>query len=52
MLKFGLGKRDIKKMERERDIDNGIAELLYDEGDKVVFEAIRGPDPHSGTGGA
>jgi HEAT repeat protein len=39
MPKFGLGKRDIKRMERDRDID-GIIELLYDEDDKVVFEAI------------
>jgi HEAT repeat protein len=39
MPKFGLGKRDIKKMERERDID-GIVEFLYDEDEKVVFEAI------------
>jgi HEAT repeat protein len=39
MPKFGLGKRDIRKMERERDID-GIVEFLYDEDEKVVFEAI------------
>ncbi len=39
MPKFGLGKRDIKKMERDRDVD-GIIELLRDEDDKVVFEAI------------
>ncbi|MEW6554631.1 MAG: HEAT repeat domain-containing protein [Actinomycetota bacterium] len=39
MPKFGLGKRDIKKMERERDID-GIVEFLYDEDENVVFEAI------------
>lgn len=39
MPKFGTGKRDIKKMERERDVD-GIIELLRDEEEKVVFEAI------------
>ena len=39
MAKFGLGKRDIKKLERERDID-GIVELLRDEDEKTVFEAI------------
>lgn len=39
MPKFGLGKRDIKRLERERDIDS-IIPLLYDEDDKVVFEAI------------
>lgn len=39
MPKFGMGKRDFNKMERDRDID-GIVELLRDEDDKVVFEAI------------
>ncbi|MBN2026409.1 MAG: HEAT repeat domain-containing protein [Actinobacteria bacterium] len=39
MPKFGLGKRDIKKLERERDVD-AIIEFLYDEDDKTVFEAI------------
>jgi len=39
MPKFGLGKRDIKRLEKERDID-GIVEFLYDEDDNAVFEAI------------
>lgn len=39
MPKFGLGKRDIKKLERERDIE-GIIAFLQDEDEKVVFEAI------------
>ncbi len=39
MPRFGLGKRDIKKMERERDVE-GIIALLHDEDDKVIFEAI------------
>ncbi len=34
-----MGKHDFKKMERDRDI-GGIVELLRDEDDKVVFEAI------------
>jgi len=34
-----MGKRDFNKMERDRDID-GIVEFLWDEDDKVVFEAI------------
>ena len=39
MPKFGLGKKDIKKLERERDID-GIIAYLQEDDDKVVFEAI------------
>ena len=39
MPKFGSGKKDIRKLERERDID-GIIALLQNEDDKVVFEAI------------
>lgn len=39
MPKFGLSKRDMKRLERERDID-AIVGFLYDEDDKVVFEAI------------
>ena len=39
MPKFGLGKRDIRKLERERDVE-GIIPFLQDEDEKVVFEAI------------
>jgi HEAT repeat protein len=39
MAKFGLGKRDPKRLERERDID-GIIELLKEEDENVVFDAI------------
>lgn len=39
MPKFGLGKRDINKLERERDVEAIIA-CLQDEDENVVFEAI------------
>jgi HEAT repeat protein len=39
MPKFGLGKRDIGRMEKERDID-ALIDLLGDEDDEVVFKVI------------
>jgi HEAT repeat protein len=39
MPKFGFSKRDMRRMERERDVD-GLIELLGDEDDEVVFKAI------------
>ena len=39
MPRFGLGRKDIAKLERERDVE-GIIEFLRDDDDKVVFQAI------------
>jgi HEAT repeat protein len=39
MPKFGLGKRDISKLEKERDVD-ALIDLLRNEDDEVVFKAI------------
>ncbi len=39
MARFGFGKRDVRRLERERDIE-GLVELLRDEDEKVVFQAI------------
>ncbi|NPV60227.1 MAG: HEAT repeat domain-containing protein [Actinobacteria bacterium] len=39
MPRFGLGRKDIAKLERERDVE-GIVEFLKDDDDKVVFQAI------------
>ncbi|MDY6793833.1 MAG: HEAT repeat domain-containing protein [Actinomycetota bacterium] len=39
MARFKFGKRDIRKMERERDIE-AIISLLDYEDDEVVFKAI------------
>jgi len=39
MPKFGMGKRDLKRLERERDVE-GIIPLLRDDDEKVIFEAI------------
>lgn len=39
MPKFGLGKKDINKLERERNVE-ALIEILRDDDDKVVFQAI------------
>ncbi len=39
MAKLGFGKRDIRKLERERDID-GLVELLRGEDEDLAFQAI------------
>jgi HEAT repeat protein len=39
MAKFGLGKKDIKKLEKERNVD-AIIEILEDEDEDAVFHAI------------
>ncbi|MDD3717236.1 MAG: HEAT repeat domain-containing protein [Actinomycetota bacterium] len=39
MPRFGPGKRDISKLERERDTE-GIIPFLYDDDENVVFNAI------------
>lgn len=39
MPRFGLGKRDIRRLERERDVDS-LIELLSDQDDELVFKAI------------
>ncbi len=39
MPKFGHGKRDLAKLEKERDID-ALIDLLNDEDDEVVFKVI------------
>jgi HEAT repeat protein len=39
MARFGLGKRDVRKLEKERDIE-GLIELLSDEDDELVFQVI------------
>ncbi|OFW55545.1 MAG: hypothetical protein A2V52_05670 [Actinobacteria bacterium RBG_19FT_COMBO_54_7] len=39
MARFGLGKRDVQKLERERDIE-GLIGLLSHEDEKLVFQAI------------
>ncbi|MDI6832188.1 MAG: HEAT repeat domain-containing protein [Actinomycetota bacterium] len=39
MPRFGLGRKDIARLERERDVESIIA-FLRDDDDKVVFQAI------------
>ena len=39
MARLGFGKRDIRKLERERDID-ALVEILRDEDENLVFQAI------------
>jgi len=39
MPRFKFGKRDIKKLERERDID-GLIGVLDNDDDELVFQAI------------
>ncbi|WP_287154043.1 HEAT repeat domain-containing protein [Candidatus Solincola tengchongensis] len=39
MARFGFGKRDVRRLERERDVE-GLVELLRDEDEKVAFQAI------------
>lgn len=39
MVRFGFGKRDVRRLERERDVE-GLVELLRDEDEKVAFQAI------------
>ncbi len=39
MPRFGLGRKSIAQLERERDVE-GIIEFLSDDDDKVVFQAI------------
>jgi HEAT repeat protein len=39
MARFGLGKRDVGKLEKERDVE-GLIELLSDDDDELVFQAI------------
>ena len=39
MPRFKFGKRDIKKLEKDRDID-GLIAVLEEADDEVVFEAI------------
>ena len=39
MPRFKFGKRDVKKLEKDRDID-GLIAILEDDDDEVAFEAI------------
>lgn len=39
MPRFKFGKRDVKKLEKDRDID-GLIAILENDDDEVVFEAI------------